>query len=149
MKNYAEHLEKNLDKQQHELQTVTTKFDTPSVSMAEAIAERFGETRISILRNVIEMGIHQLFLSFDSETRKDLASVADEKTTKFMLSKGARITTVHAIGSFENEWSDWRMEEYAFCLDSISSEIMKNNPELDQYEAIKQAHTQINEGGSC
>lgn len=149
MRNYAKFLEDNLDKNQQELQTVTTKFDIPTVSMAEAISELFGETRISVLRNVIEMGVHQLYSSFDPDTRKSLASLADEKTTKTMLSKGASITCVHAAGKFEDEWADWRIREYHSSLNFIAGDIMKKDPELDEYEAIKQAHVQITGGDKC
>lgn len=149
MKDYAEYLENNLDRNQQELQTITTKFDIPTVSMAEAISELFGETRISVLRNVIEMGIRQLYSSFDADTRKSLASLADEKTTNTMLSKGASVTCSHAIGTFENEWADWRMREYESSLTSIANDIMQKNPELEEFEAIKQAHAQIVEGDKC
>lgn len=155
MKDYAEYLESNLEKNHPEfLQTITTKFNTPSVSMAEAISEHFGETRISVLKNVIEMGIRQLYLSFDADTRKELAESADSKTTKFMLSKGAKIRSINFLGDLEDEWSDWRMENFSHRLHDRASEILEGDTSLDASDAIKKANDELRsefpwEGGKC
>lgn len=155
MKDYAEFLEKNLDNNNQELlQTVTTKFNTQSVSMAEAISEHFGETRISVLKNVIEMGLRQLYFSFDSDIQKELAEVADIKTTKYMLSKGAKITSVTAFGTFEDEWTDWRMQHYSSRLHGRASEILEGDSSLDANDAIMKASAELKsefpwEDGKC
>ena len=155
MKDYAEYLKSNLEKNHPEfLQTITTKFNTPSVSMAEAISEHFGETRISVLKNVIEMGIRQLYLSFDLDTRKELAEAADGKTTKFMLSKGAKITSTTAFGTFEDEWTDWRMQHYSSRLHGRASEILEGDSSLDPNDAIMKASVELKsefpwEDGKC
>lgn len=143
MKDYAKYLQQNMNRNASELQTITTKFDTPSVSMAEAISERFGEARITVLRNVIEQGVKDLFLSFDEKTRKELASVADKKTTAYMLSKGASCKNVGVLGSSENEWIDWQMEEYSFLLNGRIAELLKNDPSMGENDAIQQAHSDI------
>ncbi|MGQ2259154.1 hypothetical protein ACS9BE_24210 [Salmonella enterica] len=143
MKEYAKFLEDNMSRNSSDLQTITTKFDTPSVSMAEAIAERFGETRIAVLRNVIEQGLKDLYSSFDENTRKELAEVADAKTTKYMLSKGASITSFGGCGKFENEWSNWRQMNFDHSLYKLADNIKASNPDMDDYEAIQIAHAEI------
>lgn len=144
MKKYAEYLESTLEKDYPELlQSITTKFNTPSVSMAEAISEHFGQTRIAVLRNVIEEGIRQLYLSFDSETRGELAGVADSKTTKYMLSKGAKITSTSAIGHFEDEWTEWRMQNFTVRLHERADEILEEDSSLDGMSAIKKASDEL------
>lgn len=155
MKDYAEFLEQNLENNNQEvLQTVTTKFNTQSVSMAEAISEHFGETRISVLKNVIEMGLRQLYLSFDFDTQKELAEAADIKTTKHMLSKGAKITSVSSLGRFEDEWTDWRMQNYSSRLHARASELVNEDPHLDGGDAMVKAAAELKsefskEDGKC
>jgi hypothetical protein len=155
MKDYAEYLESNLEKNHPEfLQTITTKFNTPSVSMAEAISEHFGETRITVLKNVIEMGIRQLYLSFDLDIRKELAEAADGKTTKFMLSKGAKITSTTAFGHFEDEWTDWRMQNYSSRIHERASEMLEEDSSLDGSDALMKACADLKsefpwEDGKC
>ena len=149
MKCYANYLQQNMTRNASELQTITTKFDTPSVSMAEAISERFGEPRIAVLRNVIEQGIKDLFLSFDEKTRKELASVADEKTTAYMLSKGAEITTIHAVGKFDNEWSDWRQVEFDNSIHGLALSIRASNPDMSEDEAFLLAQENTDKEQSC
>lgn len=149
MKDYAKYLQQNMNRNASELQTITTKFDTPSVSMAEAISERFGEARITVLRNVIEQGVKDLFLSFDEKTRKELASVADEKTTAYMLSKGAEITTIHGAGEFDNEWSDWRQVEFDNSIHGLALNIRASNPDMSEDEVFELAQEIIQREQSC
>ncbi len=148
MKKYAKELEDNMNEKNREIQTITTKFDTPYVSMAEAIAERFGETRTSILQNVIEQGVAQLFLSFDESHREELAKIADGKTTEYMLSKGAKIQSYGVLGSFENEWTDWRMKIYEHGVNQEMLKITEENPDIEFNEAVRLAHLQYEKGDS-
>lgn len=146
MKEYADFLQENMNETDIVAvtrQTITTKFETPYVSMAEAIAERFGETRIAVLQNVIQEGIRSLYFSFDAGHRVELAKVADKKTTEFMVSKGSSCRHIGVFGSSENEWIDWQMEEYSFLLNGRIAELLKNDPSMDEYDAIEQAHSDI------
>lgn len=146
MKEYAKYLQENMNEVSPVgvvRQTITTKFDTPYVTMAEAIAERFGETRIAVLQKVIEEGIRSLYFSFDPEHRAELAKVADKKTTDFMISKGASCKNVGVLGALENEWIDWQMQEYSFLLNAQVLEILKNDPSMNQSDAIQLAHPEV------
>ncbi len=143
MKKYAEYLVDTMSKRDCEIQAVTAKMDTPFLSMAEAISDKFGETRISVLQVVIEQGLTQLFYSFDDDIKSILAESADKKTTDFMLSKGAKIRSHNVFGEFENEWQDWKFKLYDFQLSSLIDEIRKEQPELEEFEVIKLAHSRI------
>ena len=143
MKDYAEYLIRNMGKRECEIQAVTAKMDTPFLSMAEAISDKFGETRISVLQTVIEQGLTELFNSFDDDIKNTLAESADKKTTDFMLSKGATIRSYNIFGTSENEWQDWKFKLYDLKLSSLVNEIRKEEPELEEFEIIKLAHSRI------
>ena len=139
MKKFAKELESNLPSKNVEIQAVTVKFDTPYVSMAEAIAEKFGEARISILKKVIEQGISELFFSFDDSYREELAELADKKTTSFMLSKGASCSSMSHLGNLEDEWTEWRMTLFNRQLNEHALKILDANEDIDIDEAMRLA----------
>lgn len=140
LKTYAEYL-KRFDEESRvmETQTVTSKFDTPYVSMLDAIAEMYGETRTAILKKIIETGTVQLFESFEPQAQSKLAQIADKKMTDFMLSKGHKIKSINALGTFENEWCEWR----SHIADSDFFKFLERNKHLPQEEAIEIYHREI------
>lgn len=78
-----------------------------TVFMFDAIAARFGKTRIELLEPALELYAEQLFLSLSDSDRDSLSVEVDSVITE-NLPKGIEMRVVNGAGSFENECAEWR-----------------------------------------
>lgn len=78
-----------------------------TVFMFDAIAARFGKTRIELLEPALELYAEELFLSLSDSDRDSLSSEVDSLVTE-NLPEGIKMQVVNGAGSFENECAEWR-----------------------------------------
>lgn len=78
-----------------------------TVFMFDAIAARFGKTRIELLEPALELYAEQLFLSLSDADRDSLSVEVDSLITE-NLPEGIQMQVVNSAGSFENECAEWR-----------------------------------------
>lgn len=89
-------------------QSVTVRMDVAHACMLNAMSRRFGQSRASIMKHLIETETVKMFDHLSPQDKEALATEADKEMTEIMLQSGHRIETVCAAGSFKDEWSEWR-----------------------------------------
>jgi len=78
-----------------------------TVFMFDAIAARFGKTRIELLEPALELYAEQLFLSLSDSDRDLISQEVDSLCTEH-LPEGIQTKSINAAGTFENEVGHWR-----------------------------------------
>ena len=105
-------------------QAVTVRFNVAHACMLSALSRRFGETRASIMKRLIEAETVKMFDALSDKDKQVLALEADKEMTSFMLDAGHTISSAGIEGSFENEWSEWRghLKMHEFFEDRIKEQ---------------------------
>jgi len=80
---------------------ITTSF------MLDAIASRFGKTRVEICKPALELYAEQLFMSLSDSDREAIAKDVDSLVTEH-IPDGVTFKSVNSAGSFVNECGEWR-----------------------------------------
>lgn len=75
--------------------------------MLDAIASRFGKTRVEICKPALELYAEQLFMSLSEPDRESIAQEVDSLVTQHIPS-GMTFLSVNSAGRFENECGEWR-----------------------------------------
>lgn len=85
--------------------SLTAQIET--VFMFDAIAARFGKTRIELIEPALELYAEELFLSLNDSDRESIAASVDSLCTE-NIPEGVQIKSMNAAGTFENEIGHWR-----------------------------------------
>lgn len=78
-----------------------------TVFMFDALAARFGKTRVELIEPALELYAEQLFLSLNEQDRDSIATDVDSICTEH-LPDDLKFQVVNPAGSFENEVAEWR-----------------------------------------
>ena len=81
--------------------------EIPTVFMFDAIAARFGKTRVQLLEPALELYAQELFKALSEKDRESIANEVDAQCTE-NLPDGLEFQCVNPAGSFENECAEWR-----------------------------------------
>lgn len=88
---------------------VTLQGNIEDIAMLNAIAERFGQTRFAISRELFENIMIDMFLALRPEDQQALAVKADAEITEHKKKVGFKdFFETNAAGTFENESGHWR-----------------------------------------
>ena len=88
---------------------VTLQGNVEDIAMLNAIAERFGQTRFAISRELLQSVILEMFLALRFEDQKALAVKADAEITEHKKKVGFKdFFETNSAGTFENESGYWR-----------------------------------------
>ena len=90
---------------------VTTKFSvktqTTTATMLNAIAKRFGTTRISLVESLLDNSVQELFSGLNESDKLIVAKEADKEATELMLKTGMTWQVSNVLGNFSNECKEW------------------------------------------
>ena len=78
-----------------------------TVFMFDAIAARFGKTRVDLIEPALDLYAEQLFLSLSEADRESIAADVDAICTE-NLPEGLEFQCANPAGSFKNECAHWR-----------------------------------------
>jgi len=88
---------------------VTLQGNVEDIALLNAIAERFGQTRFSISRELLQNVMLDMFLALTPEDQQALALKADAEITEHKKKVGfTQFFETNAAGTFENESGYWR-----------------------------------------
>lgn len=106
---YKEEAMKNNPSQELPFQKRKMSLTAPieTVFMFDAIAARFGKTRIELLEPALELYAEQLFLSLTTEDRESISAEVDSVCTE-NFPEGLQTECINAAGHFKNECAHWR-----------------------------------------
>lgn len=102
-------LENDMDLQESLLTKVTLQGRVEDIAMLNAISERFGQTRFSLSREILNRAVSEMFFALSPDDQKALSVKADLEITEHMKKAGfSNFFEYGAAGSFKNESGHWR-----------------------------------------
>jgi hypothetical protein len=88
---------------------VTLQGNVEDIAMMNAIAERFGQTRFALSREILNNVIMEMFLTLSPSDQLSLSVKADAEITEHKKKVGfTDFFETNAAGTFEDESGHWR-----------------------------------------
>lgn len=88
---------------------VTLQGNVEDIAMMNAIAERFGQTRFALSREILNNVIMEMFFTLSASDQKALSAKADAEITEHKKKAGfTEFFETNAAGKFEGESGHWR-----------------------------------------
>jgi len=88
---------------------VTLQGNIEDIAMLNAIAERFGQTRFAISRELLENVMIEMFMALKPDDQQALAIKADAEITEHKKKVGfTNFFETNAAGTFNDESGHWR-----------------------------------------
>lgn len=92
---------------------MTASIEINTVSMIDAIAQRFGTTRTAIVSDVLSNAALEMFHALSDVDKKEIARKADVDATALLKKNGVEITRQAGVGITEenqHESHHWRWQ---------------------------------------